>query len=84
MAIKNPCEGCEEATPNPKRCIDKGKCVLGKDVVWCEFCSRPFDWKDMPSESITTVKEHHGQPHLRPEEVVTGFVCPECGYKVSF
>ena len=52
----------------------------GKEIVFCDECSAGIDFDKLTDEEVHTSREYHGQPNLRPEIVVNGWVCPECGH----
>lgn len=51
----------------------------------CEYCKCVFDWEMLPDENV--LRETQSHPYgstVAIETYVTGFVCPECGYKTTF
>jgi len=52
--------------------------------VQCNGCNSYFVWDKIPDCCIQKYREHHGEPNLTPEIVITGWECPSCGYHVDF
>lgn len=70
------CDGCDRSLSD---CM-KDKPLCKKDVVFCDNCGAGIDWEDLPDDQVVTLKEYHGQQYLRPETVVVGCICPDCGH----
>lgn len=75
------CEVC--GYQQNQECLTKGRCMIGKDIVICEHCNEFFEWDKLTDEQVRTTKEYHGQPYLRPETVVMGWLC-DCGHYNAF
>jgi DNA-directed RNA polymerase subunit RPC12/RpoP len=55
------------------------------DYEECPYCKTVFEWSKMEDERILKDRqpsEFWGATVY--ETIVIGYVCPECGYKVSF
>ena len=50
------------------------------DFIECDECGANIDFDKLTDEEVQTFKEYHGEPNLRPEIVVIGWTCPECGH----
>ena len=53
-------------------------------IIQCPGCHAYLIWDKLPDDSVQTYREHHGEPNMQPEIIVTGYVCPECGDKIDF
>lgn len=68
----------DERMPEAIRTLKNGRWVQ------CDGCDDYFIWDKIPDDYIITSKEFHGQPNLRPETVVNGWICPDCGHANRF
>lgn len=51
----------------------------------CEYCKTVFDWGMLPDENVIKDRQpSEFQGATVYETIIMGYVCPECGYKVSF
>jgi rubredoxin len=68
----------DERMPEAVRTMKRG------DWVQCNGCDDIFIWDKLPDDNVVLVSEFHGQPHLTPERVPIGWVCPDCGHYNKF
>ena len=58
--------------------------IKSGDYEECPYCKIVFEWSKLPDEKILTDKQAHPYGStVAWETYVIGYICPECGYKVS-
>lgn len=71
--------------PIEQQTADACRTLHNGDWEQCEDCLKYFIWDKLPYENVLTAHESRGEFWGAPayEEVVIGWICPECGHSHS-